>query len=498
MGPTPVLSTEELRAVEALGGERTPTLMDRAGRAIALAARRLAEETGAPILVVAGPGNNGGDAWVAARHLAEGGHKVVVLDAAGRVPAAAEARDAHQALNFRGVPMLREWPAALHAALVIDGLLGLGLSRDLEGPMAELVARINAARVPVLSIDVPSGLDSATGRVRGHAVCASQTITFMAHKLGMHTNDGPDHCGIIELDELGMGAESRAAAHGHLLAPSTVRPWLGARKRNAHKGQFGTVGVIGGARGMVGAPMLAARAALVCGAGKVRVGLLAGEVLAVDLAQPELMIGAIDDALTADVLVVGPGAGRSASATSISQFERSVLPAAIAARKPLVLDADALNALAYSDALRKSFAATRKAPTVLTPHPAEAARLLNIHTADVQGDRLGAALEIARTFGAYVVLKGTGSICAFPDGRWSVNTTGNPGLASGGTGDVLAGMIGAFLAQGLEAAQALQYAVCLHGAAADALVARGKGPIGLTASEVSGEARRLLNVWTAR
>lgn len=498
MGPTPVLSTEELRAVEALGLERSPTLMDRAGRAIAFSARRLAEETGAPILVVAGPGNNGGDAWVAARHLAEGGHKVIMLDAVGSVPSAPEAREAHQALEFKAVPILREWPASLHAALIIDGLLGIGLSRDLEGDMAGLVTQINLARVPVLSIDVPSGLDSATGRARGRAVCASQTITFMAHKLGMHTNDGPDHCGIIELDELGMGAEARAHAHGNLLAPATVRPWLGPRRRNAHKGQFGTVGVIGGSRGMVGAPILAARAALVCGAGKVRVGLLAGDVLAVDLAQPELMIGAIDDVLAADVLVVGPGAGRSASATSISQFERSVLPAAIAARKPLVLDADGLNALAYSDGLRKGFAEARKGPTILTPHPAEAARLLNIPTEAIQSDRLGAALDLASTFNAYVVLKGTGSICAFPDGRWSVNTTGNPGLASAGTGDVLAGMIGAFLAQGLEPERALQYAVCLHGAAADALVARGKGPIGLTASEVSGEARRLLNVWTAR
>jgi hydroxyethylthiazole kinase-like uncharacterized protein yjeF len=177
-------------------------------------------------------------------------------------------------------------------------------------------------------------------------------------------------------------------------------------------------------------------------------------------------------------------------------FERTVLPGVIAGAKPLVLDADALNAIAFSDALRAEVP-KRKAATIVTPHPAEAARLLGRSTAEVQSDRLAAALKLAELLNAHVVLKGAGSVCAAPDGRFAINTTGNPGLASGGTGDVLAGLVGALLCQHLEPQRALQYAVCLHGAAADTLVARGKGPIGLTASEVALECRRLLNLWTA-
>jgi ADP-dependent NAD(P)H-hydrate dehydratase / NAD(P)H-hydrate epimerase len=493
----PVLTTGEIRAVEARAAEHGPALMERAGRAVALVARRLADDSAAPMLVVAGPGNNGGDAWVAAQHLRKGS-RVVVLDAAGSPPRAREAQAARAEFQAGGGEVVREWPANLHAALIIDGLFGIGLARDLDGAMKDLIGCINASRLPVLAIDVPSGLDSGTGCVRGAAVHASHTLTFIAHKLGLHTADGPDHCGQVELDALGTGEHVAAVTHGLLLSPPAVRSWLGPRRRNSHKGNYGSLGIIGGNRGMVGAALLAGRAALGTGAGKVALGLLASDAPAVDFAQPELMLRPIDDVASCDVIVAGPGAGQSPSATSVSMFERSILPTLVAQAKPLVLDADALNAIAYNDPLRQAVAARRKGATILTPHPAEAGRLLGKTTAQVQQDRLAAALELAARFSAHVVLKGTGSICAFPDGRWSVNSTGNPGLASGGTGDVLAGMIGALLCQGLEAERALQYAVCLHGAAADALVARGKGPIGLTASEVTIEARRLLNVWTAR
>src|SRR6185369_12495754 len=203
------------------------------------------------------------------------------------------------------------------------------------------------------------------------------------------------------------------------------------------------------------------------------------------------------DAMEMEVIVAGPGAGQSPSATSVSMFERTVLPALIAAAKPVVFDADALNAIAFNATLEIDLVARRNGPTILTPHPAEAARLIHKTTADVNNDRLGAALAIAQRFNAHVVLKGAGSICAFPDGRWSVNTTGNAGLSAAGSGDVLAGMIGAFLAQKLEPEKALQYAVCLHGAAADSCVARGIGPIGLTAMDVALEARAVLNQWAA-
>jgi NAD(P)H-hydrate repair Nnr-like enzyme with NAD(P)H-hydrate dehydratase domain len=223
---------------------------------------------------------------------------------------------------------------------------------------------------PVLSIDIPSGLDAQSGRARGAAVRATRTITFIARKPGLLTGDGPDLCGALDCDDLVTGEAVHSAARGEVLAPAGVRAWLEPRKRDAHKGSHGTLGVIGGSRGMTGAALLAARAGLACGAGKVRVGLLSPEI-AVDGACLELMLGAVDDAMKADVVVAGPGAGRSPSATSVSMFERSVLPALLAQTKALVLDADALNALAYNDGLRSALAA-RTAATILTPHPAEA------------------------------------------------------------------------------------------------------------------------------
>ena len=492
----PVLTVAELRAVEARAAAGGRSLMGRAGAAVAASARTLARDTGAQILVVAGPGNNGGDAWVAAADLAATFHRVVVLDAAGRAPKAEEARAARARLESGGTRIVREWPAGANPALVVDGLLGVGLDRDVEPGFAAIIERINRCGAPVLSIDVPSGADAASGAIRGSAVRATRTLTFIAHKPGLHTGDGLDCRGELVLDDLGAGEEAARAARGSLLDASAIRGWLGARARNSHKGSFGSLAVVGGNRGMVGAALLAARAGLLCGAGKVRLGLLTPEPPAVDVAHAELMIGPVDESLAMDVIVAGPGAGRSPSATSVSAFERTVLPGLIAAAKPLVLDADALNALAYNDTLRAVLSARRRAATILTPHPAEAARLLGVRTEDVQARRVESALELASRLHAHVVLKGAGSICAFPDGGWSINTTGNPGLASGGTGDVLAGIIGAMLCQGLEAQRALEYAVCLHGAAADACVARGIGPIVLTASEVSLEARAVLNRWT--
>jgi hydroxyethylthiazole kinase-like uncharacterized protein yjeF len=495
--PTPVLTIEEIRAVEkraAKGGGRS--LMERAGRATAQAALELAADSGAPILVVAGPGNNGGDAWVAAAYLSESFHRVVVLDVNGDSPKATEARTAKTGLEMKEGQVVGEWPESLRPALIVDGLLGIGLARDVDLRFADTIARINASGVPVLSIDAPSGLDAGTGIVRGSAVKATRTLTFIAHKIGLHTGDGLDCRGELQLDELGAGDEARRDAKGYLLTPELVAPWLEARPKNSHKGRFGSVAVIGGNRGMVGAALLAARAASLCGAGKVRAGLLTPDAPAVDMHQPEIMLGSIDDALGMDVIVAGPGAGQSPSSTSVSMFERNVLPALIAMAKPLVLDADALNAVAFSGALETDLMARTKAPTVLTPHPGEAARLLHKTTAEVNENRLAAALAIAKRFNAHVVLKGAGSICAFPDGRWCVNTTGNPGLASAGSGDVLAGIIGALLAQKLDAAKALQYAVCLHGAAADACVAKGTGPVGLTASDVALAARSVMNEWS--
>ena len=492
-----VLTVEEIRQVEeraAKAGGRS--LMERAGRAAAEAAQRIARDTGAPILVVAGPGNNGGDAWVAAAYLSESFHKVQVLDVSGSTPKATEAKAAKAGLEKRGGIVIGEWPEKMEPALIVDGLLGLGLARDVDLRFADVISRINSSGAPILAIDSPSGLDAGSGNVRGSAVRATHTITFIAHKLGLHTADGLDYRGSLTLDDLGVSAEVERIAKGSLLTPETVSGWLPPRARNSHKGHFGSLGVIGGNRGMIGAALLAARAALLCGAGKVRAGLLASDAPPVDLERPELMMGTVDDAMEMDVIVAGPGAGQSPSATSVSMFERNVLPTLIAAPKPVVFDADALNAIAFNASLETAVVARRNGATILTPHPAEAARLLHKGTPEMNDDRLGAAVALAQRFNAYVVLKGAGSICAFPDGRWSVNTTGNAGLAAAGSGDVLAGMIGAFLAQKLDPEKALQYAVCLHGAAADSCAARGVGPVGLAAMDVALEARTLLNRWT--
>jgi hydroxyethylthiazole kinase-like uncharacterized protein yjeF len=242
---------------------------------------------------------------------------------------------------------------------------------------------------------------------------------------------------------------------------------------------------------MVGAAILAGRAALHLGAGKVWVGLAAKAPSAVDWVQPELMLrsaqGVLED--QPDALIVGPGLGTDASA-------HALLVTALALRCPLVLDADALNLVAKESALAAAVRG-RAAPTLIVPHPVEAARLAGSTTAAIQADRLGAALALAKRFNAATVLKGVGSVIAFPDGTWAINASGNAGLASGGTGDVLAGMLGALLAQAVERDQALKLAVCLHGAAADALVESGSGPLGLTASELAPAARSLINRATA-
>jgi hydroxyethylthiazole kinase-like uncharacterized protein yjeF len=254
-----------------------------------------------------------------------------------------------------------------------------------------------------------------------------------------------------------------------------------------HKGTFGTLAILGGTDGMVGAPLLGGRAALHAGAGKVRIGLAARHPPAIDWVQPELMLRSVDAALAAgaDAIVCGPGLGTSSEAAALvgRVTEEHV---------PLVLDADALNAIA-ADARLAGAVAKREAPTIATPHPSEAARLLGSSTAAVQADRLAAAQTLSGNLHATVVLKGAGSVLAHPDGTWDINASGNPGLASAGTGDVLAGFVGAFLAQGIEAKTSLRLAVCLHGAAADRCVEQGRGPLGLTASELAPAARELLN-----
>ncbi|MBI4985351.1 MAG: NAD(P)H-hydrate dehydratase [Rhodocyclales bacterium] len=478
-----ILRAPSLRAIELRFQAAEPPLMERAGAATAAVARDMLPAGAAP-LIFAGPGNNGGDAFVVARLLKEAGSDPVVVFRGDATSLPPDARDAHAAWLRAGGATQRELPPQ-RCALVVDGLFGIGLTRPLDGPYAELVAAINACDCPVLALDVPSGLDAETGRVLGSAVRATRTASFIALKPGLLTLDGPDHCGAISVHDLGIAGDER---DGVRVDRSLFRTSLRARPRNAHKGSFGSAGILGGAPGMAGAALLAGRAALQLGAGRVYVGML--ERLAVDPAQPELMLRSADAVVPlATALAVGPGLGQSNVAVDL-------LRQAIAAPLPLVADADAINLLAAHPVLQKHLA-RRVAPTLLTPHPAEAARLLGKTTAAIQADRVAAALELAARCRADVVLKGCGSVIAAADGRWAINTTGNAGLATAGSGDVLAGILVALLAQGWPAAAALAGAVHLHGAAADDLVAAGSGPLGLTAGELIPAARKLINAWIA-
>jgi ADP-dependent NAD(P)H-hydrate dehydratase / NAD(P)H-hydrate epimerase len=378
-------------------------------------------------------------------------------------------------------------PPDVAPALIVDGLFGIGLARPPAAPYDGLIAWTNARRATTLALDVPSGIDADTGSARGTPVRATATATFLAWKPGLLTGDGLDCAGRVTLHALGIALEAPTGLRLIWDAMAAQLPAVLRREqRGVHKGTFGTLAILGGARGMTGAALLAGRGALACGAGKVQVGLLADDGPSVDTAALELMLRRPAEALAgADALVVGPGLGRDTTA-------RELLVQALGLRVPLVLDADALNLAARDRALQDAIAG-HAAAVLLTPHPAEAARLLGVPTAQVQQDRLSAAVRLAQRFDAHVVVKGAGSVIADPDGTFAINATGNPALASGGTGDVLAGMLGALLAQKIDARDALRLGVCVHGAAADVLVAGGTGPIGLRASELAPAVRDLLN-----
>ena len=490
MSGSPIYAASAIRKLEELAQAEpgAPVLMERAGLAAAELARSLCGDTAKSVLVVAGPGNNGGDAFEVAAHLKRGYFRVSVVFAGERDRLPKDALAALGKWQAAGGTLLGEIPGDLRFDLAIDGLFGIGLTRPLEGAHAALVGKLNALGAPILSLDIPSGINADTGAVMGRAVRASHTITFIAHKPGLLTLDGPDHCGMLKLDTLGIDPETVLDAEGDLLDESILEGAIRPRPRNFHKGQAGSVGVLGGSAGMVGAAVIAGRAALQCGAGRVYLGLLTPRPPCVDSAQPELMLrkpSAVTEKGLVNMLVAGPGMGRTASA-------KNVLRSALAAPVPLLLDADALNLIAANRAFA-SAVSKRNAPTIMTPHPAEAGRLLGRTTGEVQSDRVASAREMARRYRSLVVLKGNGSVIAEPEGAFWINPTGNPGMASAGMGDALAGMIAALCAQGADPLEALLAGTYLHGAAADALAARGSGPLGITASEVIDQARVLLN-----
>ena len=459
--PQPLYLAEEIRRIEQAAGKVSPPLMERAAAAAADLATKIISEKSKDILVLAGPGDNGGDARIVAERLKQEFFRVVIATKPAEL---AE----------------KPW------GLVVDGLFGIGLGRDIDGDYARLVDFANSQSCPVLALDVPSGIHADTGRMLGRAVRASHTITFIALKPGLLTLDGPDHCGEITVADLGLDVQKLLPASAWVAHPGLFN--LTPRPRNFHKGMAGSLGILGGAAGMTGAALLAGRAALKLGAGRVYVGFLES-ALSVDAAAAELMLRHADDVLGLDLdaTVIGPGLGDGERAETL-------VGAVLASDTPCVLDADALNLMSESADLRLA-CARRGVDTLLTPHPAEAARLLGSTTAAVQADRVKAAKALSGTYNAHVVLKGSGSILVARDGHWFINTSGNPGMATAGSGDVLAGILGAFLAQRYSGEMSMVLGAHLHGAAADELVRQHIGPVGLTAGELIDPARRLWNSW---
>ncbi|WP_439536303.1 NAD(P)H-hydrate dehydratase [Methyloversatilis sp.] len=485
-------SAEALRRIERHYAPRSsPRLMERAGATGAAKAMEIMGGRHGRVLVMCGPGNNGGDGFVIARQLRQTGFDVVVAYIGDEHAQATDAVSAWASWRAIGGVTLPRLPAGEYS-LVVDALYGIGLTRPVEGEHAAWIDAVNDMTCPVLAIDVPSGLNADTGRVLGRAIRASHTATMIAMKPGLLTLDGPDHCGELSLHDLGLDCALVARPSGWQVGRALFDHLLRPRARNSHKGTNGNAVLIGGARGMAGAALLAGRAALKVGAGRVYVGMLDHAALPLDPEQPELMIRSPGEVLTGDLatcVAIGPGLGQSPAALELMRE-------AIATTATLVLDADALNLLSQHPDLAQAVH-DRSAPTLLTPHPTEAARLLGSTTPQVQEDRIASACAIARRYHAATVLKGCGSVIALADGRWFINTTGNPGMASAGMGDVLTGLIAGLLAQGWPADLALIGGVHLHGLAGDRLVALGKGPNGLTAGEVIESARAAFNALIA-
>ncbi len=477
-----LFTTAQVRALDqaAIGdGIAGIELMERAARA-ALDALRRRWPQARTLCVLCGPGNNGGDGFLLAALARAAGLQANVIALPGQPSGdAARARD-----RFTGEGgQISSAPESLpDADVYVDALFGSGLNRAPAGDAATLITAINAQSRPVLALDVPSGLDSDTGVAFEPCLQATATICFVGWKRGLFTAQGPGQCGERSLATLDIPAPAytHAEADATLLVPQA----LPSRARDSHKGRYGHVLAIGGDLGAGGAVRMCGEAAARVGAGLVSIATREANVGAILAARPELMPHGVHvprnlEALLAraSVLALGPGLGQD-------DWGQGLWQAALDAGKPTVLDADGLNLLALR-------ARALPEQIVMTPHPGEAARLLETTTADVQADRFAAARGMARGYGAVVVLKGSGSLVADPEGRVAACPWGNPGMASGGTGDVLTGVIAGLLAQGLTPWEAACLGVGLHARAGD-LAARA-GERGMLASDLFPYLRALVN-----
>ena len=498
----PLLTAAETRAAEGEAERRglpPSILMENAGTAVAEAATALGGAA-SRFLVIAGPGNNGGDGYVAARKLHAAGRQVDVWRLGDPARLKGDAARNHAAAEQGGVPV-HSSAAALPLRpgdVVIDALFGTGLARAPDGDAADAIRamlRWHAEGVRVLAVDLPSGLSSDTGRAFEPCVAADLTVTFGARKLGLALEPGATLAGRLEVADIGL---AELAPSTWLLEPSDGPRWLPARRSDTNKGTYGHLLVVAGSRGKSGAAALAGVAALRSGVGLCTVATPADALSDVQGHAPELMGVALPaaavlgpshlDVLLAaaegkDALVIGPGIPRGPDTHRL--FEELLARLDV----PVLVDADGLNAIAGHPGLL----ARSRAQVVLTPHPGEMARLAGKTVAEVQADRIATATGFARSHRTVLVLKGARTVVADPGGEVRVNPTGNPGMATGGTGDVLSGMVGALLAQGLAPLDAASLGALAHGLAGDA-AARRWGRLGLIASDLI---EALGEVWTA-
>lgn len=463
-------------------------LMCRAGEAIF---SRLLTTTPSIERVVCfcGGGNNGGDGWVVARLCHNEGIETTVfssVDPETLTGAAREAFDGYLSAGGHWTPFDPE--KIEQADCLIDALFGTGLDRAISGESKRWIEMINASGKRVISADIPSGIDVDTGSVWGVGVRATETVTFIADKRGIHTGAAVDYTGALFVDSLGVDVAQLLQLEPSLSDPmvscleiSELATLLPRRARSMHKGEAGRVLVVGGASGYIGAAILAGKAALRAGAGLVTVATDPCSVSAITAHSPELMVHPVQQALaldpliaSTDLLLIGMGLGQS-------EWAEALLTTAIISEKPLILDADALNLLAVDQKLREQLLARQKS-TLLTPHPGEAARLLNCTIAEVEKDRFSAAQQLSEKYGAIVVLKGAGTIVVDASHRKWLCQQGNPGMATAGMGDLLAGVISALFAQGLKMDDAARVGVLVHALAGDA--AAEKAPRGLIATDL--------------
>ncbi len=512
-----LVTSEEMRTIDAGTIEEVgipqEALMENAGRAVAEEARRFAEATGKGTdfgwLILVGKGNNGGDGLVCARHLRDMGCRVAVLYAEPPERmrgAAALQRDIASRLGIParlyaepGQDADAGWFAGFDG--LIDALLGTGSAGEPRPPYAALIEASLGSGLPVVAVDIPSGLNADTGAVAKACIRAKVTVALAYAKRGLHQHQGAEYAGEVVVRPIGIPADAaeRAGVQTYLLNAESLQAKLGLsfplpRREDSHKGTYGHVLVAAGSALMSGAGLLSARAALRAGSGLVSWAQPAAAAPGLRGFAPEIMLRAIPDegagewrqvkperladaAEGADALVVGPGMGRWAGDGA---WLRTVLERVQA---PVLVDADALNMIA--DAGRHPGVwPRREAPTVITPHPGEMARLAGLTVPEAQRDRIGLARDYAARHGVTVVLKGARTVVASPDGRAFVNTTGNPGMATGGAGDALAGVIGSLLGQGLDALEAAACGVYWHGLAGDRAAALRPQAASLIAGDI--------------